>query len=133
MAAWAALAILCGAAWADLDTRPASRVHVRYVDGIPTRFQGGHAYSFILKVGQGRSAYLPCGHDNSQLLSGSTSFDGGQGDLERYYAQMLFFLAGYRAEPCGTGVDCEGLPVLRAYEITRSTSFSRRFACLPAP
>lgn len=76
------------------------------------KYAGGNAFSFILKVGNGKAAYLPPGHDNVEIKYGSTSFDGGTGDFERYFAQLLFFLAGYKSEPCGTMADCSGLPIV---------------------
>jgi hypothetical protein len=101
----------------DLRSLSLSDLPVRY------RYPGGDAHSFILKVGQGRSAYLPFGHDNSELTTGVTSFDGGVGDFERIYAQMLFFLAGYKTEPCGGAVDCGGLPIVDSLDHLTGEAF----------
>jgi hypothetical protein len=101
----------------DSNHAPRTTCLLRYdprLSGLPGdyRFKGGNAYSFILKMGAGKSAYIHAGHDNTELITGRTSLDGGVGDFERYYAQMLFFLAGYKSEPCGGAVDCLGLPIV---------------------
>jgi hypothetical protein len=76
------------------------------------KYAGGNVYAWMLKVGAGRAFYLPPGHDGSELNTGD-SFDGGTGDLERFYAQTLFFAAGYDSVAC-TGTACNGLPVVDA-------------------
>src|SRR5690606_28478190 len=48
-------------------------------------------------------------HDNLEIM-GTDGFDGGVGDWDRYFAQVLFFLAGYNQTPCD--VSCNGLPIV---------------------
>lgn len=78
---------------------------------VQSRFPGGNLYAFFVRSGTAKSAYFSGGHDNSELTTGS-GFDGGTGEFERFYAQLLFFLAGYKSEPCGGTVDCSGLPLV---------------------
>lgn len=79
---------------------------------LPNEFKyvGGNPYLWMVKVGAGKAMYLPAGHDNSEMTTGD-SFDGGSGDLERFFAQSLFFLAGYDSTVCGAS-DCTGLPIV---------------------
>lgn len=74
------------------------------------RFPGGNLLSYLLQVGRGRAVYLQPGHEADELTLPGTTFDGGTGDLDRYLAQTLFFLAGYRTEPCDSS--CNGLPIV---------------------
>ena len=83
-------------------------------------FKGGNMFTFILKVGNGKASYIPSGHSDDELnipLFGNgfsnpyTTFDGGVGDFDRYVAQTLFFLAGYKKEPCDR-TNCNGLPIV---------------------
>jgi hypothetical protein len=78
---------------------------------LPRQFliPGGNPYSWVHKVGAGVSGYIHGGHQRDEIL-GKTGFDGGVGDWDRYVAQMLFFLAGYRSEPCTAA--CGGLPIV---------------------
>lgn len=78
------------------------------------RYPGGNPYLWMVKIGQGRAAYFPPGHDGAETTNGATSFDGGTGDFQRAFAQMLFYLAGYTKEPCGGAIDCNGLPIVDA-------------------
>jgi hypothetical protein len=75
------------------------------------RRKGGNMYTYLFKVGNGMSHYLPAGHDNLEIM-GTDGFDGGVGDWDRYFAQVLFFLAGYNETPCDNS--CIGLPVVSA-------------------
>lgn len=79
------------------------------------RYKGGNMYTFHLKVGAGRIAYVPAGHSDDELTAQGTTFDGGTGDYDRYVAQTLFYLAGYKTEPC-VGAACDGLPIVTAAE-----------------
>lgn len=74
------------------------------------KYVGGNPYAWMIKVGAGKAMYLPAGHDYSELTTGN-GFDGGSGDLVRFFAQSLFFLAGYDSTACGPS-DCLGLPVV---------------------
>ncbi len=82
------------------------------VDDLGNQFKyvGGNPYAWMVKVGAGKAMYIPAGHGKSELTEGS-SFDGGSGDLVRFLAQSLFFLAGYDSTVCGTS-DCVGVPVV---------------------
>lgn len=81
------------------------------------RYKGGNLYTFLLQVGKGKASYIPAGHEADELTLPGTTFDGGTGDYERYYAQTLFYLAGYKQEPCNTtGVVCAGLQVVDAQD-----------------
>jgi hypothetical protein len=71
------------------------------------RHKGGNMYTYLFKVGNGMTHYLPAGHDNLEIM-GTDGFDGGVGDWDRYYAQVLFFLAGYNQTPCDA-TSCNGL------------------------
>ena len=75
------------------------------------RRKGGNMYTYLFKVGNGMTHYLPAGHDNLEIM-GTDGFDGGVGDWDRYFAQVLFFLAGYNQAACD--VSCNGLPVVDA-------------------
>jgi hypothetical protein len=75
------------------------------------RRKGGNMYTYLFKVGNGMTHYLPAGHDNLEIM-GADGFDGGVGDWDRYYAQVLFFLAGYNQTACD--LSCNGLPVVSA-------------------
>lgn len=77
------------------------------------RYKGGNLYTFLLKVGNGLASYIPAGHSNDELMAAGTTFDGGTGDHDRYIAQSLFFLAGYKTEACA-GTACNGLPIVNA-------------------
>lgn len=74
--------------------------------------KGGNMYTYLYKVGAGMTSYIPAGHENDELLSASTGFDGGVGDFDRYVAQTLFFLAGYTQTACDAS--CNGLRVVNA-------------------
>jgi hypothetical protein len=52
------------------------------------------------------------GHDNGDLLDPATGFDGGSGDFDKYYGQLLFFLAGYEMTPFDAS--CKGLQIADA-------------------
>jgi hypothetical protein len=71
--------------------------------------KGGNMYTYLFKVGNGMTHYLPAGHDILEI-TGADGFDGGVGDWDRYYAQVLFFLAGYNQTPCDQS--CIGLPLV---------------------
>lgn len=73
------------------------------------RYKGGNMYTYLFRVGNGMTHYLPAGHDNLEIM-GEDGFDGGVGDWDRYFAQVLFFLAGYNEAPCDE--TCLGLPVV---------------------
>ncbi len=73
------------------------------------RYPGGNPFVWQIKIGAGKAMYLPPGHAPDELTTG-TSFDGGSGDLEKFYAQALFYLAGYDTTACGA--DCAGLPIV---------------------
>jgi hypothetical protein len=73
---------------------------------------GGNLYTYLYKVGNGLTMYIPAGHENDELLAPGSSFDGGTGDYDRYVAQSLFFLAGYNASVCNPS--CNGLPIVDA-------------------
>lgn len=75
------------------------------------RFKGGNLYTFLLKIGAGTASYVPAGHQNDELIAAGSTFDGGTGDYNRYVAQSLFFLAGYKQEVC-TATSCNGLPIV---------------------
>jgi hypothetical protein len=77
------------------------------------RYKGGNLYTFLLKVGAGRVSYVPAGHEDDELTLPGTTFDGGTGDYDRYVAQTLFYLAGYKSEVCA-GTACNGLPIVDA-------------------
>lgn len=81
---------------------------------LPNEFKyvGGNPYVWMVKVGAGKAMYVPTGHDNSEMTTGS-SFDAGSGDLVRFMAQSLFYLAGYDSAACGSS-DCVGVPVVDA-------------------
>jgi hypothetical protein len=83
-------------------------------DALPTQYRraGGNLYTYLYKVGNGTTSYIPAGHENDELLSSGTSFDGVTGDYERYVAQTLFFLAGYNTSVCNAA--CNGLPIVDA-------------------
>jgi hypothetical protein len=85
------------------------------------RRKGGNMYTYLFKVGNGMSHYLPAGHDNLEIM-GTDGFDGGVGDWDRYFAQVLFFLAGYNQTPCD--VTCDGLPVVTAANRMTGTNYS---------
>jgi hypothetical protein len=77
------------------------------------RYKGGNLYTFLLKVGNGLASYVPAGHSNDELMAAGTTFDGGTGDYDRYVAQSLFFLAGYKPpEVCANNPSCNGLPIV---------------------
>lgn len=85
------------------------------------RRKGGNMYTYLFRVGQGMTSYIPAGHENDELLEPSTGFDGGAGDFNRYVAQTLFFLAGYRVSVCDAS--CDGLPLVdNANRITGTVS-----------
>lgn len=75
------------------------------------RRKGGNMYTYLFKVGNGMTQYLPAGHDNTEIMA-TGGFDGGVGDWDRYFAQVLFYLAGYNQTPCDES--CNGLPVVSA-------------------
>jgi hypothetical protein len=79
--------------------------------GATYKRKGGNMYTYLFKVGNGMTHYLPAGHDNSEIMA-SGGFDGGVGDWDRYFAQTLFFLAGYNVTACDTS--CNGLPIVSA-------------------
>lgn len=81
---------------------------------LPVQYKrkGGNLFSYLYKVGNGMTSYLPSGHDNEDLLSSATGFDGGAGDFDRYLGQMLFFLAGYDKTVCDAS--CNGLQLVDA-------------------
>ena len=73
--------------------------------------KGGNLYTYIYKIGKSLTSYVPAGHDNNELLNpDKPSFDGGTGDYDRYIINILYFLAGYKAEPCDA--ECEGLQIV---------------------
>ena len=76
------------------------------------KYAGGNLFAWMLKVGAGRYLYVPPGHANDELTTGD-SFDGGTGDYERFFAQSLFYLAGYDSVAC-EGTACNGLPIVDA-------------------
>ncbi|MDB5105092.1 MAG: hypothetical protein JWP91_2781 [Fibrobacteres bacterium] len=82
-------------------------------DALPAqyRYAGGNLYTFLLQVGQGKVSYVPAGHEDDELTLPGTTFDGGTGDYDRYVAQTLFYLAGYKTEVCA-GTVCNGLPIV---------------------
>lgn len=73
------------------------------------RYPGGNPFVWQIKIGAGKAMYLPPGHAPDELTTGN-SFDGGSGDLEKFYAQALFYLAGYDTAACGD--ECVGLPIV---------------------
>lgn len=87
------------------------------------RYKGGNLYTYLLRLGAGKATYIPAGHDNGELMASGTSFDGGTGDFDRYLAQTLFFLAGYKTEVC-LDRTCEPLPLVDAQDqiVDRSVS-----------
>ena len=85
------------------------------------RRKGGNMYTYLFKVGNGMTHYLPAGHDNLEIM-GEDGFDGGVGDWDRYFAQVLFFLAGYDETPCNES--CNGLPVVTAENHLTGTTFT---------
>jgi hypothetical protein len=89
---------------------------------LPAQFRrkGGNMYTYLFKVGKGMTHYLPAGHDNSEIMA-SGGFDGGVGDWDRYFAQILFFLAGYNQTPCD--VSCNGLPIVTAQNHVTGTVY----------
>lgn len=108
------------------------------------RRKGGNMYTYLFKVGNGMTHYLPAGHDNLEIM-GTDGFDGRVpqgdptgtqvGDWDRYFAQVLFFLAGYNQTPCDTS--CNGLPVVSAENhltgaiFTGGTSINGGYRLLP--
>lgn len=74
------------------------------------RRKGGNMYTYLFKVGNGMTHYLPAGHDNLEIMGGDYAFDGKVGDWDRYFAQVLFFLAGYNVTDCDAS--CNGLPIV---------------------
>lgn len=97
------------------------------------RRKGGNMYTYLFQVGQGMSHYLPAGHDNLEIKGGDNAFDGKVGDWDRYFAQVLFFLAGYDQTPCDAS--CNGLPVVDAQNHLTGTTYSgtsiRGFKLMP--
>ncbi len=93
-------------------------------DALPEtyRYKGGNVYTFLLKVGTGRVSYVPAGHQDDELTAPGTTFDGGTGDYDRYVAQTLFYLAGYKTEVCA-GTACDGLPVVGADEMLTGQTY----------
>lgn len=85
------------------------------------RRKGGNMYTYLFKVGNGMSHYLPAGHDNLEIM-GTDGFDGGVGDWDRYFAQVLFFLAGYNQTPCDAS--CNGLPIVSAENRLTGATYS---------
>jgi hypothetical protein len=89
------------------------------------RRKGGNMYTYLFKVGNGMTHYLPAGHDNLEIM-GVNGFDGRvgsaqAGDWDRYFAQVLFFLAGYNQTPCDTS--CNGLPIVTAQNHLTGTAY----------
>lgn len=84
------------------------------VSNLPAQYKrkGGNLFSYLYKVGSGQTSFLPSGHDNSDLLDPATGFDGGSGDFDKYFGQLLYFLAGYEMTPCDAG--CNGLQIVDA-------------------
>jgi hypothetical protein len=85
-------------------------------DALPPeyRYPGGNMYTFLLTIGRGTASYIPAGHQNDELMEAGTTFEGDKtGDFYRYYAQTLFFLAGYKQESCATAA-CDGLQIVSA-------------------
>ena len=82
-------------------------------NALPSQYRrkGGNMYTYLYQVGNGMTHYLPAGHDNSEIFANG-GFDGGVGDWDRYFAQVLFFLAGYDSAPCDSS--CLGLPIVAA-------------------
>lgn len=77
------------------------------------RYKGGNLYTFLLKIGNGQVSYVPAGHSNDELMAAGATFDGGTGDYDRYVAQSLFYLAGYKPpEVCANNPSCNGLPIV---------------------
>jgi hypothetical protein len=95
------------------------------------RYKGGNLYTFLLKIGQGKASYIPAGHENDELLLPGTSFDGGTGDYDRYLAQSLFYLAGYKTEVCA-GTACNGLPIVGTDDIMSSQVYDGTTALFDA-
>ncbi len=81
-------------------------------DALPdqNKRKGGNLYTYLYQVGKGTTSYIPAGHENDELLDPTTGFDGGSGDFDRYVAQSLFYLAGYKTGICDAS--CNGLPVV---------------------
>lgn len=77
--------------------------------GAQYKYKGGNPYFWMIKIGAGKAAYIPAGHDATEMTTGN-SFDGGSGDLVRMYGQLLFFMAGYDSTACGA--DCNGLQIV---------------------
>lgn len=86
------------------------------------RRKGGNMYTYLFKVGNGMTHYLPAGHDNLEIKGGDYAFDGKVGDWDRYFAQVLFFLAGYDQTPCDAS--CNGLPVVTAENHLTGTTYT---------
>ena len=75
------------------------------------KITGGNVFAWIHRAGSGKVSFFPPGHDNSELYSTDHySFDAGTGDLERYLAQLFYFLAGYDTVPCDSS--CDGLQIV---------------------
>jgi hypothetical protein len=85
------------------------------------RRKGGNMYTYLFKVGNGMSHYLPAGHDNLEIM-GTDGFDGGVGDWDRYFAQVMFFLAGYNQTACDAS--CNGLPIVSAENHLTGANYS---------
>lgn len=99
------------------------------------RRKGGNMYTYLFKVGNGMTHYLPAGHDGLEIKDGDYAFDGKVGDWDRYFAQVLFFLAGYNQTPCDAS--CNGLPVVTAEnhltgEVYTGTSIKGGFRLIPS-
>lgn len=89
------------------DSREAYRsVGLQYIKPV------GDAHTYLFRVGKAMTSYFPAGHMMDELRGYPNSFDRGEGDLERYLGQLLFFLAGYDRAPCDAA--CEGLPLVDA-------------------
>ena len=85
------------------------------------RRKGGNMYTYLFKVGKGMTHYLPAGHDKTEITDAG-GFDGGVGDWDRYFAQVLFFLAGYNQTPCD--VSCDGLAIVSAENRLTGTTYT---------
>ncbi len=87
------------------------------------KFPGGNVHSWLQQIGKGWTAYFPSGHDQfdlSDTTENNRSFDGGTGDLERFFTNMLYFLAGYDSTKCSANLaNCDGLALVDSnFQIT---------------